>query len=87
MTITKIISSGTIGAEYAKLLARQFHAGIALMLVHSFSPEDMWLNEYAKFAALFRITPEMDKIHPVVRFDGLVLYLGWAKGDKEYLSK
>jgi hypothetical protein len=57
------------------------------MLVHSFSPEDMWFEEYSKFAALFGIDAEKDMIYPALLFDGLVLYLGWAKGEEEYLSK
>lgn len=72
---------------YAKLLARQFQAGIALMLVHSFSPQNMWFDQYEKFAALFGIKAEMDMIYPALRYDGLVLYLGWAKGDTEYLAR
>ena len=71
----------------AKLLARQFNAGIALMLVHSFSPEDMWFDEYFKFAALFGIDAEKDMVYPAQPFDGLVLYFGWAKGDPQYLSR
>ena len=71
----------------AKLLARQFQAGIALMLVHSFSPQNMWFDQYSKFAALFGIETEMNMIYPAQPFDGLVLYLGWAKGDTEYLTR
>ncbi len=71
----------------AKLSARQFQAGIALMLVHSFSPKDMWFEEYAKFAALFGVDAEKDKIYPAQPFDWSILYLGWAKGDPEYLCK
>ena len=71
----------------AKLLARQFQAGIALMLVHSFSPDDKWFEEYFKFAALFGIEAEKDMIYPAQPFDWLVLYLGWAKGDPQYLTR
>jgi hypothetical protein len=71
----------------AKLLARQFQAGIALMLVHSFSPQNMWFDQYVKFAALFGIEAELDMIYPAQPFDGLVLYLGWAKGDQEFLTR
>ena len=71
----------------AKLLARQFQAGIALMLVHSFSPQDMWFGEYAKFAALFGIKAEIGNVQHAQLFDGLVLYMGWVKGDLEYLER
>ena len=55
------------------------------MLVHLFSLQNMWFNHYSKFAALFEIDVEMDMIHPAQSFDGLVLYLVWAKGGQEYL--
>ena len=47
----------------------------------------MWFDQYVKFAALFGIEAEMDMIYPAQPYDGLVLYLGWAKGDTEYLAK
>ena len=71
----------------AKLLARQFQTGIALMLVHSFSPQEHWFEEYFRFAAMFGIDAEVDRVYAAQPFDGLVLYLGWAKGDPEYLSR
>jgi hypothetical protein len=47
----------------------------------------MWFDEYAKFAALFGIEAEMEMIYPARPFDGLILYLGWAKGDQAYLGR
>jgi len=71
----------------ATLLARQFQARIALMLVHSFSPRDKGFEEYAKFAALFGIRAAKDTVQHAQMFDNLVLYLGWARGDQKYLIK
>ncbi len=71
----------------AKLMARKFQAGIALMLVHSFSPEDRGFDEFARYAALFGIKAKKNNVHSAVQFDGLVLYLGWVQGDKHYLGR
>lgn len=64
----------------AKLLARRFQAGIALMLVHSFSEKG------AGFAALFGIDAKTGTVQSARLFDGLVLYLGWVRGERKYLS-
>jgi hypothetical protein len=71
----------------AKLLARPFQAGSALMMVHSFSSKDAGFDQYAQFAALFGIKAEKNMIQPALRFDGLVLYLGWVKGNQAYLGQ
>ena len=55
------------------------------MLVHSSSPQSMWFDQFTRFAALFGIEAQMDMVYPARPFDGLVLYLGWAKGDPVYL--
>lgn len=70
----------------AKLLARRFQAGIALMLVHSFSKKDTGFAQYAKYAALFGIDAAIGAVQSARLFDGLVLYLGWVKGDREYVA-
>jgi len=46
----------------AKLLGRRFQAGIALMMVHSFSPKDTGFAECAQFAALFGIDAEIGTV-------------------------
>jgi hypothetical protein len=68
----------------AKVMAHRFQAGVALMLVHAFSPAGLGFDAYAAFAALFGIRAQRNTIQPVLRFDGLILYLGWADGDPVY---
>ncbi len=70
----------------AILTARSFHAGIALMLVHSFSPNSRWREDFEAFAEAIggnRITDDLCEI-------GLSknprLIIGWCKGAEEYLS-
>lgn len=71
----------------AILMARRFQAGIALMLVHAFRPQRRSFDDYAAFATLFGIRAAKNAIQPALRFDGLILYLGWADGDPAYLNQ
>lgn len=60
----------------AKLLARRFQAGMALVLVHSFSEKNTGFAEYTQFAALFGIDGRIGTVQNARLYDGLVLYLG-----------
>jgi hypothetical protein len=71
----------------AILEAKKFNAYNALMLVNSFSQTDEWFENYALFAALFGIDAKINKIHSVAKIDTIQLYLGWVKGEPEYLEK
>jgi hypothetical protein len=57
------------------------------MLVHSFSSQAEGFDVYARYAALFGIEATQDRIQSAVHFDGLVLYLGWVKGDRKYRTR
>ena len=71
----------------ALLLARQFDARYAVMLVHSFSPTNRWFEDFELFCRLF---PACDRPSESLRFlaeiDVISLYAGWAKGDPEFLQ-
>jgi hypothetical protein len=71
----------------AILEAKKFNAPNALMLVHSFSQTDEWFENYALFAALFGIDAKKNRIHLASKIGAIQLYLGWVKGDPEYLEK
>jgi uncharacterized protein DUF6946 len=71
----------------AILEAKKFNASNALMLVHSFSQKDEWYENYLLFAALFGIDAKMNRIHSAPKIGDIQLYLGWVKGDAEYLEK
>ena len=70
----------------ALLQADRFCTKHALMLVHSFSQEHQWFEDYAAFAALYGQNPEPDSIVYAGEIHGKNLYLGWVTGEKEYLE-
>ena len=71
----------------ALIEANRFSTANALMLVHSFSQEHKWFEDYAAFAGLYGIEAELNKVHYVGKVNGKDLYLGWVVGEREYLLK
>lgn len=71
----------------AVMEAKRFNASNALMLVHSFSPNHDWFDDYSSFAFLFRITAQRNVIHFATRLNYVNLYLAWITGEKEYLTR
>jgi hypothetical protein len=65
----------------ALLIAEQFDAVAAVMLVHSFSPTGKWFEDFAAFAALFDAEAVLGEIACIGTFDGTPLYVGWCVGD------
>jgi len=74
-TVSAIIEAQRIGAKNA------------LMLVHSFSTEKEWFNDFAQFVKLFDLSAEKDSIVGPYQTDGINIYFGWTKGDKYYLTR
>lgn len=70
----------------ALIEARRFNAAAAVMLVHSFSPDNTWLEDYLAFLALFCATGGANELTFLKEMDRTRLYLGWAKGDPKYLE-
>lgn len=67
--------------------ARRFHAGAAVMVVHSFSPEMTWFNDFAAFCALFSDQEvEPGVIVPIGRPASVPSFLVWVVGDKNFLE-
>jgi hypothetical protein len=66
--------------------ARRFKTDAAVMIVHSFSPDKRWFEEFANFAALFGETAEPGKLMKVRTGTLPPLYLGWACGDPKFLE-
>lgn len=64
----------------AILEAQRFTASKAVMLVHSFSPTDRWLEDFTAFSALFGIEATIGKVDAAGSRDGVELFLGWVKG-------
>jgi hypothetical protein len=72
----------------ALIEAERFHADIAVMLVHSFSQEHRWLDEYSAFARAMGVEqPGLNTVSKVGTRAGKMLYLGWVVGAPEYLAR
>ena len=67
--------------------AKRFNAQNAIMLVHSFSQENEWFNEFAEFLELYSVKAEIGKLIPAGMASGVNLYFVWVKGDSSYLKK
>lgn len=67
--------------------AKRFGATHAVMLVHSFSQEHLWFEDFAAFASLFGVQVSVGGISSVGRRGGVSLHLGWVCGDESYLRK
>ncbi len=72
----------------ALLEARRFGASHAVMLVHSFSHQHLWYEDFVVFAALLGAgTPARDIVISVGNRNGVHLHIGWVYGNSLYLSK
>jgi len=74
-------------AASAVIEAERFGADQAVMLVHSFSSENKWFNEFVAFAALFGMCAEIGKLVSGRAGKGMILHLGWVHGDERYLKE
>ncbi len=70
----------------ALLTARAFHAPIAVMLVHSFSPSSAWRDDFAAFCLALSCSQISPDLFEVPGTSGARLLLGWCKGNNRYLS-
>jgi len=66
--------------------AKRFHATKAVMIVHSFSQESEWLEDYQAFVQLYGKEADIGELVHVTTTTGIDLYLGWAKGESRYLK-
>jgi hypothetical protein len=65
----------------AVLEAKRFGARHALMLVHSFSSEHAWFDDYAAFARALGADPAGGAVVAARTADGIQLHLGWVTGE------
>jgi hypothetical protein len=70
----------------ALLTARAFHAPVAVMLVHSFSQESKWSDDFAAFCAGHACNQLAPSVFEVLGIAGPRLIVGWCKGDAKYLN-
>lgn len=73
----------------AILEARRFRCNSAVMLVHSFSRDLTWFEDFAAFTQLFGIDaePGVAATADADREDNLILSLGWVCGDTKFLHR
>ena len=67
--------------------AQRFFAPHAVMMVHSFSQDDQWFEDYAKFVRLFGVESIRDKLVNAGNINGIQLHFSWVRGNKKYLSE
>jgi len=70
----------------ALLTAQEFHAPVAVMLVHSFSPLSRWRNDFEAFCQALGCAPLSEDLCEVPNIEGARLILGWCKGNEKYLE-
>ena len=73
-------------AASAVIECKRFRAQTAAMIVHSFSPEKEWFEDYTAFVTALGGSPKPERMSEVQVSDGLTLLLGWACGDATYLK-
>jgi len=64
----------------AVIEAQRFRARFAVMIVHSFSSQHSWLDDYQAFLALFDKKGGVGDLVMLSQIDGVELYCGWAAG-------
>ena len=70
----------------AVIEAKRFGAKTAVMVVHSFSQENEWFDDYSAFSKLYGKSAGVGDLVFAHEVNGINLYLGWAKGLNRYLS-
>ena len=71
----------------ALIVAEDFHAAAAVMLVHSFSPTDRWFDDFSAFAELLGVQAGIDRVGRVRNEMGIPLFIGWCKGDQAFRER
>jgi hypothetical protein len=71
----------------AILEALRFNARSAVMLIHSFSSESLWLDDFQTFASLFDVKAEPDKLYFLKNINGIPFYIAWIKGNQKFLME
>ena len=57
-----------------------------MMMVHSFSQDNKWFEDYREFVERFGARPCVNKVVNVGRVSDVGLVFAWVKGDRRYLS-
>ncbi len=66
--------------------AKRFNAQSAVMIVHSFSQNDLWFDDYAAFLNIFGVTQSsVGTLYFLTEVYGIKVYSGWARGEEKFL--
>jgi hypothetical protein len=68
----------------AVLLARDFNATAAVMVVQSFSPEHRWFDDFYNFGRALGVELSRGSLGSVGVRGGVPLYIGWTSGDQTF---
>lgn len=74
-------------AASAIIEAKRIGSTNAVVLIHSFSKEDRWFEDYNSFLNLFGLRAEKDTVSSPHRIETVTVYFVWVRGNKEYLTK
>ncbi len=66
--------------------ARRFHAARAVMLVHSFSNSDSWIEDFLRFASLMGAAADSGRIVLASTRSAIPIHLGWVRGDLRFAA-
>ena len=66
--------------------ANRYCARHAVLMVHSFSQDDQWFEDYAKFVRLFGAVGTRNKVVTAEDREGVCLHFAWVRGNEKYLS-
>ena len=70
----------------AILTAEQFGATSAVMLIHSFSREKKWLDDFVRFGELLGVAAQPDQVCAVPGFTRPSFHIGWCCGNLTFAS-
>jgi hypothetical protein len=74
-------------AASAVIEAQRFGAAHAVMLVHSFSRDRLWFDDFAAFCSLFGLSPRVGQLVSASASGNIPLHLGWVPGDERFLAQ
>jgi len=67
--------------------AQRFNARSAVMVVHSFNPNDLWFDDYRVFLKMFGVSEaSVGQLHFLTETQGIPVYSGWARGEEKFLQ-
>jgi len=73
-------------AASALIVAEQYHAAAAVMLVHSFSPTNAGWVDYESFLHQFGVKAVSGAVQRLPTATGVPLFAVWARGDSRFLN-